>query len=122
MYHPHHDEMTQMALGMTGMIVIHPRVPAVPRVDRDFVLLLHEWRINPGARRPDPNEMVEFNMLTINGHAFPGTEALVAKTVDPDQPPRRAFVLGAGPGGLCAAVHLRLGDHHVVATLPLAVP
>jgi hypothetical protein len=71
--------MTQMALGMTGMFVIHPRTPQEPRVDRDFVLLLHEWRINPGAKRPDPNEMVEFNMLTINGRAFPGTEPLVAK-------------------------------------------
>jgi FtsP/CotA-like multicopper oxidase with cupredoxin domain len=79
MYHSHHDEMTQMALGMTGMFVIHPRTPQEPRVDRDFVLLLHEWRINPGAKRPDPNEMVEFNMLTINGRAFPGTEPLVAK-------------------------------------------
>jgi FtsP/CotA-like multicopper oxidase with cupredoxin domain len=80
MYHPHHDEMTQMALGMTGMIVIHPRTPETPRVDRDFVLLLHEWRIKPGTRRPDPNEMVEFNMLTINGRAFPGTDPLVART------------------------------------------
>jgi FtsP/CotA-like multicopper oxidase with cupredoxin domain len=80
MYHAHHDEMTQMALGMTGMFVIHPRTPRAPRVDRDFALLLHEWRINPGARRPDPNEMIEFNMLTINGRAFPGTDPLVVKT------------------------------------------
>ncbi len=27
MYHSHHDEMTQMALGLMGMIVIHPRRP-----------------------------------------------------------------------------------------------
>ena len=27
MYHPHFDEMTQMALGMMGMFVIHPRTP-----------------------------------------------------------------------------------------------
>src|SRR5882672_8196779 len=52
MYHPHHDEMVQMALGMTGMFVIHPRRPST-RADRDFVLLLHEWRIDPGAARPD---------------------------------------------------------------------
>src|SRR5687768_11846726 len=25
MYHPHFDEMTQIALGMSGMIVVHPR-------------------------------------------------------------------------------------------------
>jgi FtsP/CotA-like multicopper oxidase with cupredoxin domain len=79
MYHPHHDEMTQMALGMTGMFVIHPRRPA-GRPDRDFVLLLHEWRIDPGAQRPDPMEMTEFNVLTFNGAAFPATEPLVART------------------------------------------
>ena len=78
MYHSHHDEMTQIALGMTGMIVIHPRNPP-RRVDRDFVLMLHEWRIDPGAQRPNPNEMTEFNVLTMNARAFPGTEPLVAK-------------------------------------------
>ncbi len=79
MYHSHHDEMTQMALGMTGLFVIHPRTPRGPKIDRDFALLLHEWRINPGARRPDPNEMIEFNMLTMNARAFPGTEPLVVR-------------------------------------------
>ena len=79
MYHSHHDEMTQMAMGMTGLIVIHPRAPRGPRIDRDFALMLHEWRIDPGARRPDPNEMIEFNMLTINGRSFPGTDPLVVK-------------------------------------------
>ena len=79
MYHSHHDEMTQMGLGMTGLFVIHPRAPRGPRVDRDFALMLHEWRVNVGAARPDPNEMSEFNLLTINGKAFPGTDALVVK-------------------------------------------
>lgn len=78
MYHAHHDEMTQIALGMTGVFVIHPRHPQ-KRVDRDFVLLLHEWRIDPGARRPDPNEMSEFNVLTMNARAFPGTAPLVVR-------------------------------------------
>jgi FtsP/CotA-like multicopper oxidase with cupredoxin domain len=78
MYHSHHDEMTQMALGLTGLFVIHPRRPK-RRVDRDFAILLHEWRIDPGAKRPDPNEMTDFNMLTMNGKAFPGTAPLVVK-------------------------------------------
>ncbi len=78
MYHSHHDEMTQMGLGLTGLFVIHPRRPRA-RVDRDFVLMLHEWRINPGTRRPDPNEMTDFNLLTINGKAFPGTDPLVVR-------------------------------------------
>ena len=79
MFHSHHDEMTQMGMGLTGMVVVHPRKRAPP-VDRDFVLLLHEWRIDAGAKRPNPNEMTEFNVLTINGKAFPGTAPLVVKT------------------------------------------
>src|SRR5688500_19315353 len=35
--------------------------------------------IEPGAARPNPNEMTDFNVLTINGKAFPGTAPLVAK-------------------------------------------
>ncbi|MDI1449870.1 copper oxidase [Polyangium sp. 6x1] len=77
MYHPHYDEMTQMALGMMGMIVVHPKRPKGPPVDRDFVLMSHEWKITPGSRRPDPNEMTDFNVLTFNSKAFPGTEPLV---------------------------------------------
>jgi hypothetical protein len=79
MYHSHHDEMTQIGLGMTGLFVIHPRTPAGPRADRDFAILLHEWRIDPGTSRPNPNEMTEFNVLTMNAKAFPGTAPLVAK-------------------------------------------
>ena len=40
MYHPHADEMVQMAMGMMGFFVIHPRDPRFMRVDRDFVFLL----------------------------------------------------------------------------------
>ena len=79
MYHSHHDEMTQMGLGMTGMIVVHPRNPKGQRPDRDFALMLHEWRINVGASRPDPNEMMEFNTLTMNAKCFPGTQPLIVK-------------------------------------------
>ncbi len=79
MYHAHHDEMTQMALGLMGMIVVHPRMPVGPKVDRDFVMLLSEWKIIPGTSRPDPSEMTDFNVLTINARCFPGTAPLVVK-------------------------------------------
>ena len=82
MYHSHHDEMTQMALGMLGMFVVHPREPTGPAPDRDFVFMLSEWKIKPGTTRPDPNEMTDFNVLTFNGRAFPGTAPLVAKLGD----------------------------------------
>lgn len=80
MYHPHFDEMTQMALGLSGMFVVHPREPEVPRVDRDFAIMLNEWRIKPGTSRPDPLEMTEFNILTMNSKAYPGTAPLIART------------------------------------------
>lgn len=80
MYHSHHDEMTQMALGMMGLIVVHPRAPRRPRPDRDFAIMLSEWRIEPGTARPDPNAMADFNVLTMNARCFPGTTPLVART------------------------------------------
>jgi FtsP/CotA-like multicopper oxidase with cupredoxin domain len=77
MYHSHHDEMTQIALGCVGMIVIHPRRPVGARVDNDFALMTHEWRIEPGTGRPDPNEMTDFNVFTFNGKSFPATEPML---------------------------------------------
>jgi manganese oxidase len=73
MYHPHFDEMTQIGLGLSGMFVVHPRVAHGPRVDRDFAVLTHEWRLPVGARRPDPTEMTDFNVLTFNSKVFPAT-------------------------------------------------
>ncbi len=81
MYHPHVDEMTQMAMGMMGMFIVHPkRLSRERRVDRDFALILSEFSVPIGTARPDPREMVDFNVLTINGKAFPGTAPLVART------------------------------------------
>lgn len=83
MYHSHHDEMTQMALGLMGMMVIHPRTPSIGyKVDRDFAIMLSEWTIEAGTYRPNPNAMGGFNILTMNAKAFPGTEPLVAKVGD----------------------------------------
>ena len=80
MYHAHHDEMTQMAMGLLGMIVVHPRRPPPGySVDRDFVIMLSEWKITPGTMRPDPNEMNDFNVLTMNAKVFPATAPLVCK-------------------------------------------
>jgi len=82
MYHSHSDDMTQIALGMMGMFVIHPRTPTGPKADRDFVLMSSEWRIDVGSMRPVPTEMTDFNVLTFNARAFPGTAPLVAKHGD----------------------------------------
>lgn len=81
MYHPHVDEMTQIGLGMVGFIIVHPRTPE-RRVDRDFAIMLHEWKVPVGTSRPDPREMADFNMATMNHRAFPGTAPLVVRTGD----------------------------------------
>ena len=80
MYHSHFDEMVQMGLGTIGMFVVHPRAPLGPAVDRDFSLMLSEWAIKPGTRRPDPTVMNDFNIFTINGKVFPATVPLVVRT------------------------------------------
>ncbi len=82
MYHSHMDAMTQEGLGMTGMIVVHPRDPKGPQPDRDFVLMLHEWGIEGGTSRPDPQVMTDFNVITFNGKVFPDTDPLVAQLGD----------------------------------------
>lgn len=82
MYHPHSDEMVQMALGMVGFFIIHPREPQGPRIDRDFAIFLAEWAIDPGTATPNPNVMLDFNTFTFNSRAFPGIDSLVAKLGD----------------------------------------
>jgi len=76
MYHPHADEMVQMAMGMMGFFVIHPRDPDQHRVDRDFVFLLNAYDIDPGSYVPRVMEMTDFNIWCWNSRVFPGISAL----------------------------------------------
>ena len=80
MYHPHADEMTQMAVGMMGMFIIHPKTPDTPRVDRDYCFLTHNWAMHPGTYRPDPSVMQDFDLWTFNSKVFPAIDPVVAKT------------------------------------------
>jgi manganese oxidase len=80
MYHPHADEMLQMAVGMMGMFVVHPKRPREPRVDRDFAVMIHEWAIHPGTFRPDPAVMTDFNVFSFNSKVFPAIPPLVCRT------------------------------------------
>jgi len=82
MYHPHADEMTQMAMGMMGMFIVHPKDPRQMKVDRDFVFLLNAYDVDPGSATPKVNTMLDFNLWTWNSRAFPGIDPLVARTGD----------------------------------------
>ena len=82
MYHPHADEMVQMAMGLMGFIVVHPKNPAVMRVDRDFVFLINAYDIEPGARTPRVNTMLDFNLWSWNSRVFPGIDHLAVRRGD----------------------------------------
>jgi len=82
MYHPHADEMVQMAMGMMGFFVVHPRDPSLYRVDRDFVFLMSTYDIDPGSYLPKVMTMTDFNMWTWNSRVFPGIDPLVVRKGD----------------------------------------
>ncbi len=82
MYHPHSDEMVQMAMGMMGTFVVHPRDPKLHRVDRDFVFVMSSYLIDPGTYLPKVAEMTDFNMWTWNARVFPGIDPLPVRLGD----------------------------------------
>ena len=78
LYHPHADELLQVATGLMGMFVVHPR-GGEDRVDRDFAMLLHNWSVHPGTYRPDPSVMTDFNLWTFNSRVFPAIDSMLVK-------------------------------------------
>jgi FtsP/CotA-like multicopper oxidase with cupredoxin domain len=82
MYHPHADEMTQMAMGMMGLFIVHPKDARQFKADRDFGFILNAYDIEPGSATPRVNTMLDFNLWTWNSRAFPGIEPFVARTGD----------------------------------------
>ena len=79
MYHPHADEMVQMAFGMMGFFIIHPKDGDTEPADRDFAIMLHNWALHPGTYRPDPAVMLNFDLWTFNSKVFPATAPIVAR-------------------------------------------
>jgi FtsP/CotA-like multicopper oxidase with cupredoxin domain len=84
MDHPHADEMTQMAMGMMGFWVTHPKTkhPLIETVDRDFCFLLNAFDIDPGAATPKTMTMLDFNLWCWNSRIFPGVDSLNVRKND----------------------------------------
>ncbi len=80
MYHPHADEMLQLAMGMMGLLIVHPKDARQHRVDRDYGFILNAYDIEPGSATPRANTMLDFNLWTWNSRAFPGIDPLVARS------------------------------------------
>ena len=81
MYHPHADEMVQMAMGMMGFWVTHPKQkhPLIEEVQRDYCFLLNAFDVEPGSMTPQVNTMLEQNIWAWNSRVFPAITPLVAR-------------------------------------------
>jgi hypothetical protein len=84
MYHPHADEMTQMAMGMMGFWVTHPKTkhPLIDDVQRDFCFLLNAYDIDPGSYTPKIMTMLDQNLWSWNSRIFPGIDSLNVRLND----------------------------------------
>ena len=88
MYHPHADEMVQMAMGMMGLWITHPKLdkndkhPLIEEVDRDFCFLLASYDIDPGSATPKIMTMLDFNLWSWNSRIFPGIDSLNVRHMD----------------------------------------
>ncbi|WP_373832533.1 multicopper oxidase domain-containing protein, partial [Delftia acidovorans] len=84
MYHPHADEMVQMAMGMMGLWITHPKVahPQIAEVQRDYAFLLSAYDVEPGSMTPRVAEMTDFNIWTFNSRVFPAISPVVARRGD----------------------------------------
>jgi len=88
MYHPHADEMVQLAMGMMGFWVTHPKLdargrhPQIDAVQRDYCFLLNAFDVEPGAKTPTVATMLDFNIWALNSRVFPGIDPLVARLGD----------------------------------------
>ena len=112
MYHPHADEMTQMAMGMMGFWVTHPKAkhPLIDEVDRDFVFLLAGFDIDAGSYVPRVMTMLEFNLWTWNSRVSPGIDPL---------PVRKGDRVRVRMGNLSLTSHpIHLHRHHFTAPGP----
>jgi len=77
-YHPH--MAMQEAIGMVGLLIIHPRAAYEPGVDQDFALITQEFSIPAAVQTPASAKMpADFNWFTFNGRSAPYITPLVVR-------------------------------------------
>ncbi len=74
MYHTGFNVMKQDALGLGGLLVVHPQQPK-SKLDKEFAIMLQEWTFAPGNPNPNISSM-DFNWFTFNGKAAPSIDSL----------------------------------------------
>lgn len=77
MYHTGFNVMKQDALGLGGLVVVHPKHEK-NKPDKEFAIMLQEWAFAPG--NPNPNiASMDFNWFTFNGTSAPSIPAMTVK-------------------------------------------
>ncbi len=117
MYHSHYDSDVQVGLGLYAPFIIDPKQPVLPAPDVDATLMLSEWRVVNGQTFPAmPMSGAEPNYFTINGKAFPSTEAINVKVG------QRVHLRLIGIGQFIHPMHLHGMAFQVVAIDGYPVP
>lgn len=74
MYHTGFNVMKQDALGLAGLVVVHPKNEK-NKPDKEFAILLQEWTFEPN--NPNPNiASMDFNWFTFNGKVAPSIDVM----------------------------------------------
>ena len=75
MYHPHSDEMVQMALGHDGLLHHPPAAPERRASIATSPSCCTSGSSRPATSRPNPAVMTDFNLFTFNSRVCPGHDA-----------------------------------------------
>ena len=78
LYHTGFNLLKQDGMGLSGMIVVHPKVPP-KKIDRDYAILLQEYKLDRDKDEEDPKVLaMDSNWFTMNGHVYPSVPLLKA--------------------------------------------
>jgi FtsP/CotA-like multicopper oxidase with cupredoxin domain len=80
MYHSSFNEKKQVGMGFGGMFVVHPKKRRFA-IDRDFAILIQEWKFLPGNENPEITS-TDPNWFTFNAKSAPSTEILTVNQGD----------------------------------------
>lgn len=80
MYHSGFNIMKQDHIGLSGIMVIHPK-KYEEKIDKQFAIMLEQWSILPGSEYLDLVSM-DFNWFTFNGLVAPSIPVLTVNQGD----------------------------------------
>jgi FtsP/CotA-like multicopper oxidase with cupredoxin domain len=112
LYHSHDHVDRQQALGLYGALIIEPARPDPSlHADHDYIVQLQEWLLREGLTFPAmPMDGAQPNYFTINGRAYPATDAIhmrVGETL-------KVRFIGSN-NGFIHPMHIHGGPFQVVA-------